>query len=288
LQSAIGNLQSAIRGLLLPCPWHVRALGFPRELRNIRRRYQRFRSAWEPHCQRTRDVLRTAVSRTHRRRKAILLGTGYLHDIPLDELAAAFETVVLVDVLHPFATRWAVRTRRNVHLLEADVTGTLREVWQAAGNARVSLPSSEPRLFLDDSEVDLIASVNLLSQLPCLPERYLLDAGAHPPDAIHAWARSVISAHLAWLQKFPAVVPVIADIEVATVDPSGQVVRRSNTLYGLPPPFTGSSWTWTLVPRAALPPYHATHLHVLATPDLHAQPVGGGHNPPPPILPAGT
>jgi hypothetical protein len=278
-----------LRGLFLPYPWHVRALGFPRELRNIRRRYRRFRSAWEPHCQRTRDVLRTAMWRTPRRRKAILLGTGYLHDIPLDELAAAFETVLLVDVLHPFATRWAIRTRGNVRLLEADVTGTLRDVWRVAGNDRASLPSSEPNLFLDDPEVDLIASVNLLSQLPCLPERYLLDTGAHAPDAIHAWARSVISGHLEWLRKFPAIVPVIADIEAATVDRADRVVGRSSTLYGLAAPFTGTSWTWTLVPRAGFPPYQATHLHVVATPDLHTQPAEPGTiRPASPILPDGT
>jgi hypothetical protein len=266
-------------GLFRPWPWHIRALGFPRELRKIRKRYQRFRASWEPHCRRTREILLAAVSRMPRRRKAILLGTGYLHDIPLDELADSFDTVLLVDVLHPFAARWAARGHRNVRFLETDVSGTLKEVWRVAGDPHVPLPPSEPALFLEDPEVDLIASVNLLSQLPCMPERHLLDLGAHDPAAIHAWARSLITAHLDWLRKFSAVVPVIADVEAATVNPDGQVVQRSNTLFGLPPPFTGTSWTWTLVPRSAFPPYQATHLHVLATPDLHAQPADPGEPP---------
>ena len=98
--------------LLAPCPRHLREMGYLRELLGIRRRARRWRSAWEPHCERSRALIRAAMTRCPRRRKAVVLGSGWLHDVPLDELCAGFAEVVLVDLIHPLQTRW--RTRRPV------------------------------------------------------------------------------------------------------------------------------------------------------------------------------
>src|SRR4051812_15117335 len=94
---------------LTPVPLHLQEMGYLRELRGIRRRYRQWRWAWEPHCATTRDLIRAAMNRCRRRRKAVLFGTGYLHDVPLEELAAAFGSVVLVDLAHPLPARWRAR-----------------------------------------------------------------------------------------------------------------------------------------------------------------------------------
>jgi hypothetical protein len=248
----------------------VRALGYLRELRNIRRRYRFWRSEWEPHCEHTRAILRAAAGHCPQRRKALVVGSGYLHDVPLPELAAAFAEVILLDVLHPLATRWAVRRHPNVRLLSADVTGTLEDIRQAARSEGSPLPRSSPDLFLNDQAIDLVASVNVLSQLPCMPERYLLDAGSHSQEEIVAYARDVIGAHLVWLRRFGAVVALVADVEALTISTEGEMVRRSNTLYGLAPDWQGETWTWPLVPCSSTPPYQATHLRVVGTVDLRS------------------
>ena len=48
-----------------------------------------------------RAFLLAAMGRCARRRKAVLLGSGWLNDVPLAELAAVFREVVLVDAVHP-------------------------------------------------------------------------------------------------------------------------------------------------------------------------------------------
>jgi hypothetical protein len=257
-----------LESLMTPRTEAVRALGYLRELRNIRRRFRNFGAEWKPHCERTRNVLRTAAARCRQHRKAVLCGTGYLHDVPLDELAAQFREVILVDVLHPVATRRKARKLPNVRLLAADVSGTVEAIHQAGQTKGSPLPSVAPTFFHDDPEVDLIASINLLSQLPCMPERYLLDQDTHDSDTIVPYARAVIRSHLAWLRQFDAVAALIADVETTTLDLQGNVVRKESTLYGLDPDWKGESWTWTLVPFSLAPPHHTTILRILATPDL--------------------
>src|SRR5262245_59341303 len=135
---------------LTPCPLHLREMGYKRELFGIRRRWRQAAGAWETHCASTRRVILSAAGRCARRRKAVLFGSGFLHDVPLAELAAAFQRVILVDLIHPYSTRRRVSQYRNVECLGADVTGTVEGVWLAVERRGANLPVSRPRLFLDE------------------------------------------------------------------------------------------------------------------------------------------
>jgi hypothetical protein len=251
-------------------PLHLREMGYVRELYGIRRRWRQWRHAWEPHCQRTRQFLLAAVRHCPRRRKAVVLGSGFLHDVPLAELSAAFERVVLVDLLHPLATRWRARRCGNVELRAADVSGTALAVWQAVEVPGTPLPRSRPELFLGDDEVDFVASVNLLSQLPCMPEEYLRQVGNHSAAEIDAYCHDVVAAHLDYLRRLPGVVALVADVEIVTLSQTGHEVRRKSTLYGVDFPPPDEQWVWALVPRRPRFPHHAEHLIVAAVEDVKA------------------
>jgi hypothetical protein len=251
-------------------PLHLREMGYLRELHGIRRRFRQCRAAWEPHCRQTRELILSAVRRCPARRKAIVMGSGFLHDVPLAELSAAFDHVVLVDLLHPLQARWQARRYRNVEFVATDVTATVESVWQAVEVPGTALPRSHPDEFLGDEEVDFAASVNLLSQLPCLPERYLRDVGGYPEAEIVAYCRDVVQAHLDYLRRLPGVVALIADVEMVTVSQTGRELARKNTLYGVPLPFAGQQWVWPLVPRKKRRPHHGEHLIVVGIPDLKA------------------
>jgi hypothetical protein len=250
-------------------PLYLREMGYLRELRGIRRRWRQWRRAWEPHCRMTREVILSAVRRCPRRRKAVVFGSGYLHDVPLAELSAAFERVVLVDLLHPLAARWQARRFRNVQFVAADVSGTVEAVWQAVEERATPLPRSRPQLFLGDDEVDFVASVNLLSQLPCMPEQYLRAVG-HPEAEIAAYCHDVVAAHLDYLRRLPGVVCLVADVEMVTISQAGREVARKSTLYGAEFPFTGQEWLWPLVPRKERYPHHGQHLFVVGVQDVKA------------------
>jgi hypothetical protein len=264
----VAMLPDCLETLLTRCPRHLRQMGYLRELLNIRQRYHRWHAAWEPHCEQSRAVLRSAMARCSSHRKAVIFGSGWLHDVPLDDLAQTFQQVVLVDVLHPFSTRWRLPGQSNVQLLAADVTGTIEGVWQASRRKGAPLPRAVPDLFIGDTQVDLIASMNLLSQLPCLPEEYLTRVASHPPEAIRAYAHDVVQAHLDYLVRLPGVVALVADVESHLVSVVGRLVERISTLYGAKMPWEGVRWTWPLVPRRPAPPHHGQHLVVVGIEDV--------------------
>jgi hypothetical protein len=261
-----------LENLLTPCPRHLRQMGYLREVLNIQRRHEQWPQAWRPHQENTRQVLLAAVELCPQRRRAVVFGSGPLLDVPLAELAGAFREVVLVDILHPVSARWRQRRWANVRRVTADVTGTVAEVYRRAHDAAAALPRSRPELFVDDGEVDLAASVNLLSQLPYFPEQYLLRAGAHEPAAILAYAQEVIRAHLAYLQRLPGVATLVADVEQQTVTAAGRVLERVSTLYGVDFPWQGQEWTWQLVPRRGQYPHHGYHRRVVGIVDVKRMP----------------
>jgi hypothetical protein len=236
--------------LVTPCPRHLRSMGYLHELIAHKARYGRCRRAWEPHLERTRVVIRAALDRCSQKRKAIIMGSGCLYDVPIDELARAFREVVLLDVIQPLRVRWVVRRWRNVRVVAADVTGgAIEAVFHAAESPGADLPRIAPDAWRDDPEVDLVVSVNLLSQLPYLPCQFLMKAGTHDREAIDDFARDLIRAHLAYIQTLPGTVTLVADVERLALDRSGAVVERAATLRGVALPWSGEEWIWDIAPR---------------------------------------
>src|SRR4051812_40658230 len=107
-------------------------MGFPAEVAGIEKRYRRCRGHWANHVERSRATILQGAQRATQKRKAIILGGGLQHDVPIDELAAMFREVVLVDLIHPFVSRWATRGLTNVRRVEADISGTINRAYAVA------------------------------------------------------------------------------------------------------------------------------------------------------------
>jgi hypothetical protein len=234
--------------VLAPYSRAVAAMGFPAEVAGIEKRYRRCQEFWANHVERSRAIILQGAQRATQKRKAVILGGGLQHDVPIEELAAMFREVVLVDLIHPFASRWATRGLSNVHRLEADITGTINRAYAVAWDVDEPLPRSEPTLFLDDPEVDFTASVNLLSQLPCMPMAYLQKQNVHRQEKIDDFARDLIRAHLAYLDRLPGTVTLVTDFERLKIDLLGRVVERRDLFFGVPWPTRGEEWEWKLAP----------------------------------------
>jgi hypothetical protein len=242
-------IAECIEYLVTPCSHPLRGMGYLRELLGIKARAWRCWRAWEPHLERSKALIRAAMKSCQQRRKAVILGSGMLYDVPVEALSAAFREVLLVDIVHPLKSWLPVWRFKNLRPVTADVTGTAEEVFRVAKIAGTTLPRTEPSLFLDDPEVDLVVSLNLLSQLPIIPTEHLNRAGVHSPDAIAVYGRWLVESHLTYLQRFKCPVALISDVEKLTIDRAGNVVERHSALRGVPLPWQGEEWTWHLAPR---------------------------------------
>lgn len=243
--------------LATPCPRPLRGMGYLRELLGIKARAWRCWRAWQPHLERSKAVIRRAIGECGPRRKAVILGSGMLYDVPVAELAAAFREVLLVDIVHPLKSWLPAWRVRNLRPLTADMTGVAEAVFRLAETPAAPLPVSEPRLFLDDDEVDLVVSLNLLSQLPYVPAQFLEHKTKLPAEAVQEFGRHLVQAHLDYLQRFRCPVALISDVEKLTLDVRGQVVATASALRGVEFPYPGEEWVWELAPRPEIDPEHS-------------------------------
>ncbi|MGQ9372026.1 hypothetical protein [Azospirillum sp. ST 5-10] len=226
--------------LATPASAQARAFGYLSEAVALAARHRRQHRAWTPHVAAARRFVADSAALAPAGGRALVAGSGLLIELPLGELAARFEEVVLVDLVHLHPVRRAVRRWPNVRLATLDVTGTLAALRDALRTG-APLPTPGDGPFLD-RPFDYAVSCNLLSQIPLLPR----DALGRRRDA-DAFARSLAAAHVAWLRRVAAVAGLFSDTESLWLR-DGTVVAREESLWGVPLPPPDRHWTWDIAP----------------------------------------
>ena len=257
-----------------PCPKELRDLGYRTELIAIGARYRRCRAAWAGHLARSRRAIERAIARAPGHDTAMILGSGRLLDVPLAALTAAFRRVVLVDALHPVSARVKSHPYRNVELRSEDVTGTIAPLHRLRpGDALPPVRSYAP---LHEAGVDLVVSLNLLSQLGVLPTewigRRLGEAAAAAGDAFCA---ALARTHLDDLARCGASVCLIGDVEWQHVGADGTILERESSIFGIPPPPAAEEWIWNIAPAPESDPLVSEARRVIVAYDPGKAAAGG-------------
>lgn len=204
-------------------------------------------AAWAPHQEATRRRILTAMAEApDGKGSAIIMGSGPCLDLPMAELLSRFNRLLLVDVAHPPAALHLARRHASITLLERDLTGVAGALAHPTGDP----PPPACTDFLDDDDVGLVVSANLVSQLPLVPLRQV---GKHWPDAdLPAYARAIVGAHLNHLRGFSCPTLLIGDVQRRVVDPDGRVTEMEDPLFGAALPAGEMEWDWTVAPVGEL------------------------------------
>ncbi len=206
-------------------------------------RANRCASAWASHEENCKAFIREATSGMRERRTCVVLGSGLLRDVPIVELARAFDTVVLVDLVHLATVRaWlAARRLRNVRLISRDLSG-----FEEARAGRIP----EPLAFLRQVPyLDLVVSANILSQIGVGCQRQLERERHSAPGPI---LKTLAQAHLDGLRQQPCKTVLLTDVRYAVADRSGNVIDDGDLLFGATPPAARRQWLWTVAPFGEL------------------------------------
>lgn len=225
--------------LTTPAPKDFRRVGFVRDSIWLLSRSRRCRAAWQSHLSHSRELVTDVVAGLRERRTVVVLGSGLLDDVPLETLAGSFKDVVLVDVVHPWPTRAAMRRHRNVRLVEFDLSGCVDWMLGRTGDLGPVLPE-----ICLASDVDLVISANVLSQLPILPLDWFEARGGLPPDL----GGRIVSAHLDGLAALETRVCLVTDISQVETDRAGEIIDRSDLLHGVGLGIPDREWDWELAP----------------------------------------
>lgn len=226
-------------------PW-IDTMGYREGAVRLWSRAKRQRKAWAPHTARTRDEVLAGIGACKQRRTALILGSGVLSDLPVAELSAAFERVVLADIVHLPTIKWRARRFPNVTLATVDLTG----VGQALA-ASVNKPWPSPCSVYghDDPTVDYVVSLNLVSQLPLTPCDRVEGALGLEEGAADDYGKAIVAAHFAHLRGFRGGrVLVIGDRQRVYRDRDDRIFETEDALFGMPIPAPDAEWEWDVAP----------------------------------------
>lgn len=239
---------------------HGRSAFWRRYQLGIYARYAREGEGWQSHLTNSKKNILDFVSR-HSPHSLTILGSGWLLDVPLREIAERCDKIVLVDRLHPRQAQSTARQFGNLELLQCDLTGGLELInlqknnWEAFSHAiselkTPSLPSTEAAV-----------SLNLMSQLSIpLQERY---ATQIPNDIYKAAAASLEASHLALLNRYSRCLLITDTEERHALLANGMPLPNVKTLVSpLPQLENQCSWEWHFDTKGFYQIGHRVTLHV--------------------------
>lgn len=207
---------------------------------NLWARANRCATAWGEHEENSKHFILSTASRLKQRRTAVILGSGLLRDVPWRQLSAAFDTLVLVDLVHLSSVRAKLYRRkyRNVVLNSRDLSG-----YDMLEEGR----EIEPLSFLRQVPyLDLVVSANLLSQIGTGARHRIEQEGAAsiPEDTLPR----LIQAHVDGLSGLPCKVCLLTDTGFDIIDRTAKVHQHEDLLHGVQIPNIMQQWDWPVAP----------------------------------------
>lgn len=248
--------------LTAPCSPHIRALGYLDETLAMRRRHLRNGKSWQAHLDNTRRFVLSAAEESRKKNRLVIVGSGLLLDVPLEELAGMFREILLKDVVCLPEVRKRIKKYGNVTFIEQDVTNLAERLFEGGKQVVADLPEAGVCRAVTD-EADLVVSLNILSQLWVIPRSFAVRRLRHiPPERIEEWCREIVEAHYTRLRSLSCDVCLVADFEQVKRDRGGNVITRSSTVYDLSLPGPDETWTWNIVPLGKDSPHTSKELIV--------------------------
>lgn len=243
-------------------------MGFQAECQGLIDRYIRVEGAWDDHLERTRKFISGVVAGKKINNLAIL-GSGWLLDVPLKELAEVSGHVWLYDVIHPAQIIHKLQKYPNVTTVKTDITGgCIMNAWKAVKQYHMNGVKTAPEeicngAFQPDPVPDYIISLNLLSQIGEMITGYLQKYISYTPEEIIRINCLLQQAHLNMLPSGRT--GLVTDIRETDTDLSGEKEVILDLLCAvLPETGRKQTWEWNFDPDGHYKSGQKTVLQVVA------------------------
>ena len=244
----------------------LREMKYISDQRGIINRYYEESKGWNEHLQNSRSFILEKI-RQHRPEKVIIMGSGWLLDVPLEELLAACSRVYLADIHHPVQVQHKMKKIENVRLISADISGgAVRQVHQLVKQFRKEKVKQSLDTIalhsLELPEADYCVSLNLLNQLDMMLVDYIKRYISYTEDELTGFRKRIQQHHLSFLR--PGFSCLITDVKEIIMNRRKQVKQEKSLIHiELPEGRKTKSWIWKF-DRKEYNPGYDTHLEIIA------------------------
>jgi hypothetical protein len=222
-----------------------RKFGFNKDRDGLITRYLGEQKNWQSHLENTKSYILNSVPPANKK-LCLILGSGWLLDIPIDDLCRMFDKVILADISHPAQIKHKFLHHEKIEFVNTEITSVLGSI---LGRNHRSKPLSEiefegrPFGHELEFEPDFVISANILSQLSFFPKDYLQKVDIDTTEEIREFSRMIEQNHIARLPKERSC--LIADHYQYVYDKKDKLVsEKSRILTDLPENETNKEWIW--------------------------------------------
>ncbi len=152
--------------------WQVARL-YKTDQKGIMFRFLRETKQWKNHLDRTKQFILKSVENNFYNSIAVL-GSGWLLDLPVNELLEKTTTLYLIDIVHPNQVRHKFRKNEKIVFVNQDITHGLVELATHSKSIVQFIRAMDLLVQkVNYEQFDLVISLNLLNQLDTILLEYL-------------------------------------------------------------------------------------------------------------------
>ena len=226
----------------------LKEMGFVIDQDGIIDRYAREKQGWDIHLNNSKQAILDAVA-IHKPSTISILGSGWLLDVPIEELSALYSKVYLYDIAHPAQIRHKASKFSNVEIVECDITGgSIQKTWDEVQrwkheHGSIDLSKIVGNGFELQYQSDMVVSLNILNQLDILICDYLLENTTLNAEDLIPLRIAIQKKHIENIQK--QAFCLISDIEEIVKDIETETIEiRPLVLATLPQTSHQKQWQW--------------------------------------------
>ena len=231
-------------------------------------RYLEEHEGWQEHIRNSREFIMECV-RKNKPQSVVVMGSGWLLDVPLKELAVECKQVYLADIWHPRQVRATVQDYPNCDLIYTDLTGgaveaiySLVKTYRRTGKIESlrSVTLSKPELPAGEG---YMISVNIINQLDIILMNYLKRFIKYPEEEVSFFRKEIQENHVRLLRQGHSC--LICDREETILDQKNQVVSTKKPVYiNFPEAKNIKEWKWHFDRGGAFSQGYKTEFNIIA------------------------
>jgi hypothetical protein len=214
----------------------------------IMRRYIQEKNNWDLHLKKSKDFILKSAE-TKKKGKVVVLGSGWLLDLPIDELSNQFKEVILVDIIHPKQILHKIKKYKNITALKTDITGGLIDFiyhslkTDKRKKQKTLISTLNSFSFSLPQNTDFVISLNIMCQLHIILIDYIKKYYNLTDSELQNLILQIQQSHISMLPEGKSC--IITDIEEEILTETNQTIGiKPLVLLNLPKGNFSSLWQW--------------------------------------------
>lgn len=227
----------------------------------IMNRYLREKENWDIHFKRSKDFILESA-KTKKKGKVIVLGSGWLLDLPIEELSKMFHELILIDIVHPKQVQQKIKKYKNVKIINDDITGGLVDFCYK-NKRNKALVSTIDTFLYNLQEADFVISLNIMCQLHIILMDYLKKINKYTDPEISLIEKHIQQSHFNILPKGKTC--LITDTEEEIYDEDNNLIGVNPLIHiDLPESINYLKWQWKFDTKMTYRPDNKTYFNTIA------------------------